>query len=161
MWVLFCFLHRLCRPSPALAHRSLQGSAQLHSLAGWTSHFSSLMQGHSPPLQELQETWLESIPALWVQQSCTLRRSICGGEGAKAGCCRLLAWLCPLGQGAGSTKQGTSAASQGKAPLTKGRNLPVHARPSRCPFLTLLWQWKGGSVHIKLALLLARLRIAS
>lgn len=102
VWVLFCFLHRLCRPSPALADRSLHGSAQLHYPAGWTSHSSgySLVQGHSPPPRTSRNNAC-SYPS-------PLRRCLCGGEGAKVGCCRVLPWLCPWD----STKQGTSTVSQ-------------------------------------------------
>lgn len=118
VWVLFCFLHRLCRPSPALTDHSLQASAQLHYLAGWTSHFSSysLMCGHSPPPRTSRNMVCRYPNPLGAADLLPLpvtpRRSVCGGEGAKAGWCRVLAWLCPLGQGTGSTKQGTSAGSQ-------------------------------------------------
>lgn len=98
VWVLFCFLHRLCRPSPALADRSLRGSAQLHYPAGWTSHSScySLVQGYSPPPRTSRNNACShpsSLGAAELPLPVPLRRCLCQG-----GFCRVLAWLCPLGQ---------------------------------------------------------------
>lgn len=60
----------------------------------------------------------------------TPRRSRCGGEGAKAGCCKVLAWLCPRDRGLAAPSRAPAQPASGRAPLTKGRNLPVHAGPS-------------------------------
>lgn len=79
------------------------------------------LQLHAQPtllLQELQETWLAGIPALWVQQSCSHCQSPREGLYVEGRVPRLQS-VCPLGQGTGSTKQGTSAASHSRrAPLT-------------------------------------------
>lgn len=114
VWVLFCFLHRLCRPSPALAHRSLQGSAQLHYPPGWTSHFcATALCGAALLLQELPETRLAAIAALWVLQSCGHCQSLREGACVEGRVPRLGAAGCWHGCAPwDSTKQGTSAASQ-------------------------------------------------
>lgn len=102
VWVLFCFLHRLCRPSPALADRSLHGSAQLHYPAGWTSHSSgySLVQGHSPPPRTSRNNAC-SYPS--PSEKVPVWRGRCQGW-VLQGAAMPVPW--------DSTKQGTSAASQ-------------------------------------------------
>lgn len=134
VWVLFCFLHRLCRPSPALADRSLH-KAQPCSIirqGGLPTSPAAASCRATLLLQELLETWFAGIPALGVLQSCCRCQSLREGPCVEGKVPRLGAAECGhgcvrLGQGTGSTEQGPAQPPSERAPLTKGRNLPAHA----------------------------------